>query len=125
MKYMKFLIRRFFNLVFDSIVVAFITILTYFIFANILGNYHIDIFVIYLVIYFIYYTILEYLFSKTIGKLLTNTRVEFVGERERHLGLIILRTISRVIPLEPFSIFFDDEYKMWHDKLSKTRVTYL
>lgn len=65
----------------------------------------------------LYYLILELLFGFTIGKLFTNTMVH-----ENSIGRIILRTISRFIPLEPFSYLNKDGIG-WHDKISKTALS--
>ena len=39
-----------------------------------------------------------------------------------HFLQVLKRTLSRIIPLDPISIFFDEDWIMWHDKLSKTKV---
>ena len=74
-----------------------------------------------LVFFFFYYFILESLFGKTLGKVLTRTRVvDSCGDRPAS-NRIAARTISRLIPFEPFS-FFGKEPRGWHDSLSKTWV---
>ena len=75
----------------------------------------------FLVAIIMYYFILEYFFGRTIGKLVTNTKVVF-GQGQNRLVQTIIRTLVRLIPLEPFSIFFNQDRLMWHDKISNTRV---
>jgi hypothetical protein len=65
---------------------------------------------------------MEYLFDLTIGKLITNTKIEFEKSSYPKYIMVTIRTISRLIPLEPLSVFFDDEKRMWHDKLSNSKV---
>jgi uncharacterized RDD family membrane protein YckC len=71
-----------------------------------------------------YYICMEGLLGLTIGKLVTGTRV--VNERggKPSLAQIVGRSLSRLIPFDPLSLFFssDDECRAWHDSLSKTRV---
>jgi uncharacterized RDD family membrane protein YckC len=47
-------------------------------------------------------------YDKTLGK--------------KRLKQVLVRNLIRIIPLDPFSIFLDEEYRTWHDKLSKTKV---
>jgi uncharacterized RDD family membrane protein YckC len=68
--------------------------------------------------YFIYYCCFEIVFLQTIGKLITGSQVRF---KESIFGSIILRTISRFIPLEFISFIILKEGL--HDKISKTNVT--
>ena len=70
-----------------------------------------------------YYIFTEYKFQRTLGKLLTKTKVvSSTGEKPTILQ-IIFRTLSRSIPFEYFSYFVTVEGV--HDRLSKTRVVKL
>lgn len=73
-----------------------------------------------LIFFFTYYIILEYKYGQTIGKRITKTKVEFPKNSNR-FNVILIRTISRLIPLEPFSVL-NSNVKMWHDKLSNTNL---
>jgi len=78
-------------------------------------------FIILLPTFWGYYLFAEYKFQRTVGKLLTKTRVvAFTGEGPT-VKQIIIRTLSRSIPFEYFSYLVTVEGI--HDKLSKTRVT--
>jgi uncharacterized RDD family membrane protein YckC len=68
-----------------------------------------------------YYIGLEAIAGRTVGKLITGTRVvRFDGHRP-HFPQIIGRTAARFIPFEPFSFLGGSGYG-WHDSLSGTRV---
>jgi hypothetical protein len=64
----------------------------------------------------VYYLVLELLFHQTIGKLHNNS---FVKIEQNRFGSILVRTLTRFIPFEPFSFF---GLKGWHDGFSKTSV---
>ncbi len=68
-----------------------------------------------------YYIVLESLFGRTIGKLVTGTKVvnEFGGKAS--FGQILGRSFARMIPFEAFS-FLGSTGRGWHDSLPKTYV---
>ncbi len=69
-----------------------------------------------------YYTLQEYfLKGKTLGKFITGTRAVTVDNRPMDLTTTLIRSLSRVIPFEPFS-FLGASDRGWHDRLSKTKV---
>jgi uncharacterized RDD family membrane protein YckC len=72
-------------------------------------------------IMFIFYFISEALTGRTLGKLITKTKV--VKENGLPPGFrdILLRTLCRFIPFDALSFFSQDNLG-WHDKLSKTKV---
>ncbi|MVM37941.1 hypothetical protein GO730_10615 [Spirosoma sp. HMF3257] len=67
-----------------------------------------------------YYILTELLFQRTLGKVLTKTKVVSLTGDKPSLLQIIFRTLSRSIPFEYLSYFVTVEGL--HDKLSKTRV---
>ena len=69
----------------------------------------------------IYYSIFEGLTGRSVGKLITKTKV--VNEEGEKAGFdsIVLRSLCRYIPFEAFSFLGSDAIG-WHDTLSKTRV---
>jgi hypothetical protein len=69
-----------------------------------------------------YYIIMEGLLGRTIGKFVTRTKVEFIDKTQNKFVAVLIRTVSRIIPFEPLSIFFDEKNIMWHDKFSKSKV---
>lgn len=70
----------------------------------------------------IYYTGSEYFFKgKTLGKMLTNTKVVTVDGDIPVFKIILFRSLARFIPFEIFS-FFWLKNGGWHDQFSKTIV---
>lgn len=67
-----------------------------------------------------YYIIFEGLFQKTLGKLITGTKVLMENGSKPDLKHILGRTFARMIPFEPLSVLFNT--RGWHDTLSKTIV---
>lgn len=61
----------------------------------------------------------EALFARSLGKLLTGTRVVNIHGEKPGLGRAFLRMLLRCIPFEPLSL---RRGAMWHDTLSGTRV---
>jgi uncharacterized RDD family membrane protein YckC len=70
--------------------------------------------------YLIYYTFCEKVFRVyTLGKLITGTRAVKEDGGELTLRDAFLRTLSRIVPFEPFSAFGNNP---WHDSWTKTMV---
>lgn len=75
-----------------------------------------------ILLYFSYYIGLEYYFQATIAKLITGSIVvNEYGERPDFKS-ICYRTLSRIVPLEPFSFFWSENKRFWHDSWSNTYV---
>ncbi|MGD8642442.1 MAG: RDD family protein [Gammaproteobacteria bacterium] len=70
----------------------------------------------------VYYVFMETLFSRTVGKFVTGTKVVNEDGGQPTFGQIIGRTFARMIPFEPFS-FFSENARGWHDSLPGTYVT--
>ena len=68
-----------------------------------------------------YYVPLEALTGRSLGKLITGTIVVNEEGHRPTLGQVFGRTLTRIIPFEPFS-FFRADVRGWHDSLSKTYV---
>ncbi|MEX0287545.1 MAG: RDD family protein [Flavobacteriaceae bacterium] len=69
----------------------------------------------------IYYSLLEGLTGRSIGKLFTKTKVVNEDGERADFGSIFLRSMCRFIPFNAFSFLGSDAIG-WHDTLSKTRV---
>ena len=78
------------------------------------------VFSIFLISYPSYYIICEYFLQRTLGKYFTKSVVinEF-GEKP-DFRTIVIRTLIRLIPFEPFS--FIDQNRGWHDRWTHTYV---
>ncbi|MEX0793194.1 MAG: RDD family protein, partial [Pirellulaceae bacterium] len=68
-----------------------------------------------------YFVVMEAATGRTLGKLITGTKVVNAQGRAPTLGQIVGRSFARMIPFEPFS-YFGKEPRGWHDTLSKTYV---
>jgi len=71
--------------------------------------------------YLLYYTICEKAFKgKTLGKLITGTKALRENGEELRFKDAFLRSLSRLVPFEPLSIWFGNG--LWHDGWTKTAV---
>jgi uncharacterized RDD family membrane protein YckC len=68
-----------------------------------------------------YYVLFEGLMARTLGKLVTRTRVVSADDRGLSFGRILVRTMARFVPFEALSFWFGDG-TMWHDSWSRTAV---
>ena len=75
---------------------------------------------LYVAIIILYYTVLEGAKGKTLGKLLTKTKVVREDGEPMTYGKACMRALCRFVPFEIFSAFFG--VKMWHDSWTNTMV---
>jgi uncharacterized RDD family membrane protein YckC len=72
--------------------------------------------------YFVYYFLFEYVTGgRSLGKLITGTRVVMEDGSKMDISTAMKRNAIRLIPLEVFSAFGSPCYP-WHDKWSHTYV---
>lgn len=69
----------------------------------------------------IYYSLFELLTGRTLAKFITKTRVVNMNGEKPDIGTILICSLCRFIPFEPFS-FLGTGNSGWHDKFSKTLV---
>ncbi len=85
------------------------------------GNTILASYLLAIVNYLIYYTLAEKAFKGyTLGKLVTGTRAIREDGADLTWKDAFLRTISRLVPFEPLSIWFGNG--LWHDRWTKTIV---
>lgn len=77
-------------------------------------------FLTFIFIYFAYYYFFELITGKTLGKLITGSKVVVIGDKKRIA--ILYRTLSRLLIFEIFW-FFSSRPKGLHDIFSGTIVT--
>lgn len=76
-----------------------------------------------LLISFLYYTLLEGITGRTLGKLITGTKVMMTTDYSRPgFSAIVYRSAARLIPFEVFS-FLSLRPQGWHDSFANTMVT--
>jgi uncharacterized RDD family membrane protein YckC len=73
-----------------------------------------------LLIMIAYLTAFEFAFQKTIGKFVTRTIVVDEYGQRPSFGSVVLRSLIRFVPFEPFSCMGTDGG--WHDRWTKTYV---
>ena len=115
--------KRFLNLLIDIGVVIFLIV----VFNKIL--YHHSIFsylglfkILDIAVVFAYFYGLENSLGQTVGKMITKTKVVNLDGGKPTTQQMLVRTFSRVIPLEPVLLIGG---KWLHDSLSQTRVVNL
>jgi uncharacterized RDD family membrane protein YckC len=84
--------------------------------TSFLGIYYL----IFFGVFFAYYTLLEGSKGKTIGKMITKTKVLTVSGEKITYGKAFMRTLCRIVPFEFISAFLGTS--MWHDKWVDTIV---
>ena len=77
---------------------------------------------IFLLFNFVYYLVFEALLGKTPAKYVTRTVLNSDTQNELTFTQVLIRSLSRYIPLEPLFIFFREDKKSLHDVLSKTQL---
>ncbi|WP_212006591.1 RDD family protein [Chitinophaga sp. HK235] len=75
---------------------------------------------VFTLVFILYYSIMEGLTGRTIGKMLTGTRVVTLDYERISFGQVMGRSFSRIIPFEPFSMLFGPT--PWHDMWTNTTV---
>lgn len=121
--------KRFANFIIDRIVLYLFSMLfgviLAFVSPSVLYLFETDNFMLnYLlgfIIAFIFYSSLEASSGRTVGKLITKTKVIDEYGNTPSYGKILLRTLCRFIPFDAFS-FLGSTAEGWHDTLSNTRV---
>ena len=72
-----------------------------------------------LIFFFVYYVIFEGIWARTPAKLILGTAVVNEEGSSPSFRAVLIRTLCRFIPFEPFSFLGE---RGWHDRLSKTHV---
>lgn len=75
---------------------------------------------VYATAFFSYYMVMEYTYQKTVGKFITKTKVVLTDGSKPDVGVILLRTICRLIPFDAISFISGKDG--FHDTLSKTTL---
>lgn len=129
---MIYLFKRFFAYYIDGIIISFLAILGYVLkmiisdipLAEIENPSFMELFMFQLFFTFFYFLFFEFFMKKTIGKKILN--LEITGFHEslgfNRLRQVLIRTMIRLFPIDPFSIFLNEERRMWHDLASKSKV---
>ncbi len=118
--------KRFLNYILDSIIFGLVFIPIFVIIMYFIALYPIIeemnelLFVIIMIP--IYYIIFESIWSKTPAKFITGTRVVTKDGEEPEFSDIFVRTLTRFVPFEAFSLLTSNRPQGWHDRWSETMV---
>lgn len=115
--------RRFVNLFIDiitvNVIIFFTVILFNLFFGGFGGSDDFSGLIIQIIIYFLYYFIMESLFRKTVGKMFTKTKVIHDDGGQLSATTVLGRTLCRFVPFEALTFLGG---RGFHDYASKTRV---
>lgn len=123
---------RFLNHILDNLFLIVAYAIVFFMFGIILGITDsgsiletpasgIIIYGLLLLVYILFYALQEGLSGRTLGKLITGTKVVMENGDKLTFDAAFTRAACRLIPFEKFS-FLGSDARGWHDTISKTRV---
>ena len=126
--------QRFINCILDTLIVHIILVsiaTTLVIIGNIINNYDLSKWIestttlerllLWVVMLFLYYFLTEAYFSRTFAKYFTKTIVVTQNGSRPKIHLILIRTLTRFIPLECLTFLWGD-FRGLHDLFSDTYV---
>lgn len=116
----KYVFKRAIGFYVDAFFIAIFTMIILLVLDELFVLQNTNKFIVYFFTWIIYYLTQEIFFRQTLGKMLTGMEIIFLNNKKFKAALI--RTVVRLIPLEPLSIFFRNDSIMWHDQLSGTKV---
>ena len=79
-----------------------------------------DLYPIFIVIYYLYYLVCEFLLGQTIGKYITQTKVVGSNDLPPSFWNVLVRTLLRMVPFDFISYIVYSQGI--HDKFSKTKL---
>ena len=110
--------RRLFNFLLDIIFIYIIV----FILLVLVENTGEGLLILVYISPFLYYLICESIWFKTPAKFITKTKVITEYGEKPNFKTVLIRTLSRFVPFEPFSFLGSGRPRGWHDNWSKTIV---
>ena len=113
---------RLFNFLIDSLLFFMLSV----VFSLLLKDYleQNELKYVMILLYYLYYFIFEFTFRQTVGKMITKSKVVNVENGEKpNFSRILLRTLSRLIPIDFLSYLFSPNGI--HDRLSKTELKHV
>jgi len=122
----RYLIRRFFAFYIDGMIASIILHISLYVCNTSAGQMMARSFPIYLAIFFFYYVFFDFFFGKTLGKKILQLEIKGFEQKNKAklLKQVIIRSLFRFVPLDAISILFYEDYRMWHDIVSKTTVSF-
>lgn len=119
----RFLFKRFIALYIDEFVI-FGVLQLYIALLNVNAEHFTNLFPLFIAIAIVYFMILEFIFGRTIGKMLLRLSIKRYNKNNKKILLlqVISRNLMRLVPFDQISIFFYEDGRTWHDIVSKTYV---
>ncbi|MCF8296201.1 MAG: RDD family protein [Saprospiraceae bacterium] len=111
--------KRFANLLIDSIIINFLYFGLLYV-LDVASDYE-TLFLISYPMQLLYYWIMEYYYGKTIGKMVTKTKVVDINGNRPSSSMAFTRSICRFIPFNALS-FLGTPPRGWHDTIAKSFV---
>ncbi|WP_409557904.1 RDD family protein [Allomuricauda sp. MMSF_3364] len=121
------IVRRLISFYIDLIIVSIISLL-YLFFIDVNGPFVQNkgfpfwdanrIWVFQLIVYFLYFLLLEYFLGYTFGKKILNLRISTNVSQNPKFFKVLFRTFIRILPINPISFLFNAEKRFWHEKWS-------
>jgi|GEM_PF-3033849 len=119
----KYLFKRFIAFYLDEILI-FVVLLFFVQLLNINTDHFSTLLPLFIFIGFIYFVIFDFIFGRTLGKMILRLSIRGYNKKNKKLFLlqILSRNLIRWVPFDQISIFFYEDKRMWHDIVSKTYV---
>ena len=76
---------------------------------------------------FCYFVFSDFFFGKTLGKKIMQLQINGFEQKSKTklFKQVIIRNLFRFVPFDQISILFYEDYRMWHDMVSKTTVSFV
>jgi uncharacterized RDD family membrane protein YckC len=119
----KYFFKRFIAFYLDEILI-FVVLLFFVQLLNINTDHFSTLLPLFIFIGFIYFVIFDFIFGRTLGKIILRLSIRGYNRKNKKLFLlqILSRNLIRWVPFDQISIFFYEDKRMWHDIVSKTYV---
>lgn len=119
----KYLLRRFFANYIDGVISYLLLNIILYVFNVNLEHMSYQLWLL-ILLFSIYNIISDFIFSRSLGKTILKLKIIGFDNSNKFILFkqVIIRNLTRWIPLDQVSIFFNDNYLMWHDEISKTKI---
>ncbi|WP_276479672.1 RDD family protein [Paraflavitalea pollutisoli] len=113
--------HRFVHYLVDTIFVLPVFLTTYALIVQFYSEHFLLMQLVFLLCYFMYSFLSEWIFGQTLGKMMTRSCVAGIGYKPT-AGRILIRSFGRWIPFDPLSFLMG---RNWHDTTTSTTVVYV
>jgi hypothetical protein len=113
--------HRFVHYLVDTLFVLPVFVMCYALFVQAYFENFLIMQLLFLLCYFVYAFLSEWIFGQTLGKMMTRSCVAGIGYKPT-AGRILIRSLGRWIPFDPLSFLLN---RNWHDTTTSTAVVYV